>query len=99
MKQRDLPADPADGVEFTPFLGMRDFRRVHQILRLTPSWRLELQITFGRWRNWQASSQPKLQIWPKFKLALAKREWVIYPFFALLVVIFFWLLPRGCDHP
>jgi hypothetical protein len=32
-------------------------------------------------------------IWPKFKMALAKREWVIYPFFALLVVIFFLLLP------
>jgi hypothetical protein len=45
------------------------------------------------------ADQARLQIWPKFKMALAKREWVIYPFFALLVVIFFLLLPRGCRHP
>lgn len=58
-----------------------------------------MQTTFGRWKNRLASWQPKVQIWPKFKLALAKHEWVIYPFFALLVVIFLLLLPRGCSHP
>jgi hypothetical protein len=60
---------------------------------------LELQITVQRWKNWLDSWHIQQQIWPKFKLALAKHEWVIYPFFTLLVVIFLLLLPRGCNYP
>jgi hypothetical protein len=38
-------------------------------------------------------------VWPKFTAALAKREWVIYPFFAFLVLVFLLLLPRACQYP
>ena len=62
-------------------------------------WRVGLQVMFGPGKNCLACWRPKLQVWPKFKLALAKDEWVIYPFFALLIVIFFLLLPGAYDYP
>jgi hypothetical protein len=31
--------------------------------------------------------------------ALAKNEWTLYPFFGLLILIFFLLLPRACRYP
>lgn len=61
--------------------------------------RPELHITFERLKNWLVSCETKLDFWPKFKLALAEHEWVIYPFFVLLVVIFFLLLPRAARFP
>ena len=59
----------------------------------------ELHITFERLKNWLISCETKLDFWPEFKLALAKHEWVIYPFFVLLVIIFFLLLPRVARFP
>ena len=59
----------------------------------------ELHITFERLKNWLVSCETKLDFWPEFKLALAKHEWVIYPFFVLLVIIFFLLLPRAARFP
>jgi hypothetical protein len=50
-------------------------------------------------RNWLVFQSRKLDFWPKFKLALAKHEWIIYPFLALLVVVFLLLLPRACRYP
>jgi hypothetical protein len=38
-------------------------------------------------------------VWPKFMAALEKREWAIYPFFALLVIVFLLQLPRACRYP
>jgi hypothetical protein len=61
--------------------------------------RPELRVTFERLKNWLVSCETKLDFWPEFKLALAKHEWVIYPFFALLVIIFFLLLPRAARFP
>ena len=58
-----------------------------------------MQITFGRFKTWLVSSGHKLDFWPKFKLALAEHEWVIYPFFVLLVVVFLLLLPRAFRYP
>jgi hypothetical protein len=52
-----------------------------------------------RLRNWLVFQGRKLDFWPKFKLALAKHEWIIYPFLALLVVVFLLLLPRACRYP
>ena len=61
--------------------------------------RSELQFTFGRLKNLTLSWGRKLDPWPKFKLAIAEHEWVIYPFFVLLVIIFFLLLPRAARFP
>ena len=61
--------------------------------------RPELRITFERLKNWLASCEARLDFWPRFKLILAEHEWVIYPFFVLLVVIFFLLLPRAARFP
>jgi len=58
-----------------------------------------LQITLGRLKNWLISWERKVDFLPKFKLLLAKHEWVIYPFFLLLIVIFLLLLPRACRYP
>jgi hypothetical protein len=52
-----------------------------------------------RLKNWLVSCETKVDFWPEFKLALAKHEWVIYPFFVLLVIIFFLLLPRAARFP
>ena len=46
-------------------------------------------------RNWKS----KLDFRPRFTAALAKREWIIYPFFAFLVLVFLLLLPRACRYP
>jgi hypothetical protein len=53
----------------------------------------------SRLKNWLVSCETKLDFWPQFKLGLAEHEWVIYPFFVLLVVIFFLLLPRAARFP
>jgi hypothetical protein len=58
-----------------------------------------LQATFGRLKQWLVTWEHRLDFWPTFKGALAAHEWVIYPFFLLLVVIFFLLLPRACRYP
>ena len=58
-----------------------------------------LQATFGRLKQWLVNWEHRLNFWPIFKGALAAHEWVIYPFFLLLVVMFFLLLPRACRYP
>jgi len=58
-----------------------------------------LQTTFRRWKTSLAYSKRNLSlVWPKFTIALNKHEWVIYPSFGVLLVIFFLLLPRGCRY-
>jgi hypothetical protein len=56
-------------------------------------------MRFERLGDWLVSCEKKLDLLPKLKLALAKHEGVIYPFFVLLVVIFFLLLPRASRFP
>ncbi len=58
-----------------------------------------LNITFERVKDWLLSFEAKVDLWPKFKSKLAEHEWVVYPFFVLLVVIFFLLLPRAARFP
>jgi hypothetical protein len=58
-----------------------------------------MQIGFRDLRNWWVAWERKIDFLPKFKLALVEHEWVVYPFFTLLVVIFLLLLPRGCRYP
>jgi hypothetical protein len=59
----------------------------------------EMRVTFERVMNWLAACETKRDPWPKFKLVLDEHEWVIYPFFALLVVVFLLLLPRAARFP
>jgi hypothetical protein len=61
--------------------------------------RPELHITFERVKDWLLSCEAKVDLWPKLKSKFAEHEWVIYPFFVLLVVIFFLLLPRAARFP
>jgi hypothetical protein len=56
-------------------------------------------MLFERLKTWLVSFGRTLDWWPKFKLTLAENEWVIYPFFALLVVVFLLLLPRAFRYP
>jgi hypothetical protein len=58
-----------------------------------------LQASLGRLKQWFITWEHRLDFWPAFKGALAAHEWVIWPFFLLLVVIFFLLLPRACRYP
>jgi hypothetical protein len=57
------------------------------------------QATLERLRPWLLIWEQRLDFWPTFKGTLAAYEWTIYPFFLLLVVIFFLLLPRACRYP
>jgi hypothetical protein len=50
-------------------------------------------------KQWFITWEHRLDFWPAFKGALAAHEWAIWPFFLLLVVIFFLLLPRACRYP
>lgn len=57
-------------------------------------------IMFGRRKNWLAYSKQNLAlVLPRFAIILAKHEWIVYPFFVVLLVIFFLLLPRACRYP
>jgi hypothetical protein len=58
-----------------------------------------LQATFERLKKWVVAWEHRLDCWPTFKGTLAAHEWMIYPFFMLLVVIFLLLLPRACRYP
>jgi hypothetical protein len=57
------------------------------------------QISFGRFTRWLLKWEHRLDPWPQFKGALAAHEWVIYPFFLILIALFFMLLPRACRYP
>jgi hypothetical protein len=54
---------------------------------------------FGELKNWLVLWEQRLDFRPKLSAALAKHEWALYPFFALLIVIFFLLLRRACRYP
>ena len=58
-----------------------------------------LQATLERLRLWLLAWEQRVDFWPTFKGTLTAHEWTIYPFFLLLVVIFFLLLPRACRYP
>jgi len=58
-----------------------------------------LQVSFGGWKPRLITLKQRLDFWPAFKGALAAHEWAIWPFFLLLVIIFFLLLPRACRYP
>ena len=50
-----------------------------------------MQVSFGGWKPWLITWKRRLDFWPAFKGALAAHEWAIWPFFLLLVIVFFLL--------
>jgi hypothetical protein len=96
MLQRQLPGAVCAWARYSMYYNVRT---VPQHLPFVLVGRQRMQASFGRLKHWLITWEHRLDFWPAFKGALAAHEWAIWPFFLLLVVIFFLLLPRACRYP
>jgi hypothetical protein len=54
---------------------------------------------FGQLKNRLVSWEERLDFRPKLSAAVGKHEWALYPFFALLIVIFFLIIASCLSLP